>query len=70
MTILRKLLGFGERRAVDIPVENDQRQPVKPDQLSVDVAIASQQNSIATLRVRETLADMLKANDEKGRVTR
>lgn len=61
MTIFRILLGLSpERRVVDVPVAVEQR---KPDQLSVDVAIASQQNSQAALRVRETLAQMLETND-------
>lgn len=65
MTIIRKLLGF-ERRVSNVPVVVEQRR----DQLSVDVALAAQQNNQAAIRVRETLSQLLASTDQTGRLKR
>lgn len=64
MSIVRKLLGLKPIRP-EAPktakVETEHQ-----DQLSVDVAIASQVNSQAAERVRETLAQFLEQNERRA----
>lgn len=69
MTIIRRLLSLGDRPATPV-VAHDVSKTEKPDQLSVDVARASQQNNQAAQRVRETLSQMLAAADAVGQAKR
>lgn len=62
MTVIRRLLGLTAKpEARNFATSPEVSK--KPDQLSVDVAIASQQNDAAALRVRETLAQLLESAD-------
>lgn len=61
MNVLHKLLGT--KRTAKNGIGQTAHGEAKPDQLSVDLVISSQQNNQAALRVRHTLAQLLERND-------
>lgn len=63
MSIVRKLLGLTSKRPEP---DTPDAKPARHDQLSVDVAIASQVNSQTAARVRETLAQFLNENERRA----
>ena len=64
MSIVRKLLGLKPARPEPAKVENVEGP--RHDQLSVDVAIASQVNNQTAARVRETLAQFLEQTERRA----
>lgn len=58
MVSIRKLVGLTPKVTKDKAGKN-----TAPDQTTLDMQLAAQKNNVATQRVRETLAELLKTND-------